>query len=138
MALSCLVLIGHSLEVLVKGAYGDEWKPQLIITFSFADCWISERGVRSSTQPRHLKFMLNSVPPMYFTDDRSQVHTNIIAALQAAGADASLLDTNGNSAQDFDSQRSVEEVVGGASGGGRLEPPRTRPVVPPAGDGDEL
>eukprot|EP00903_Cladosiphon_okamuranus_P016883 g15565.t1 len=71
--------------------------------------------------------------------DSLQVHTNIIAALQAAGADASLLDTNGNSAQDFDSQRSVvEEVAGGASGGGRLESPRARPAVPPTGDRDEL
>lgn len=78
-------------------------------------------------------------PQFDLTNYRSQVHTNIIAALQAAGADASLLDTNGNSAQDFDSQRSVaEEVVGGASGGGRLEPPRARAVVPPTGDRDEL
>lgn len=85
------------------------------------------------------KLVLNSVPPTDFTNHRSQVHTNIIAALQAAGADASILDTNGNSAQDFDSQRSVVEgVVDGASGGGRLEPPRARPVVPPSGDRDEL
>ncbi|CAM9510965.1 unnamed protein product, partial [Hapterophycus canaliculatus] len=73
--------------------------------------------------------------------DSLQVHTNIIGALHAAHADPSLLDTNGNSAQDFDSLLGQEqEVVGGGkvSGGGRLEPPRARPGVPPAGDRDEL
>ncbi|CAM9577804.1 unnamed protein product [Pylaiella littoralis] len=67
--------------------------------------------------------------------DSLQVHTNIIAALQAADADTSILDTNGNSAQDFDSQH--PQVVGGTSGAGRLEPPRTRPAVPTT-DRDEL
>lgn len=67
-----------------------------------------------------------------------QVHTNIIAALQAADADASILDANGHSARDFDSQRPVGEVVGGASGAGRLDPPKARPVVTPTGGRDEL
>ncbi|CBJ30921.1 conserved unknown protein [Ectocarpus siliculosus] len=71
--------------------------------------------------------------------DSLQVHTNIIAALQAADADPGLLDTNGNSAQDFDSQHPTgQETEGGASGAGRLEPPRARPAVPPTGDRDEL
>ena len=69
---------------------------------------------------------------------RSQVHTNIIAALKAADADASILDANGHSAQDFDYPRPVGEAVGGVGGAGRLDPPKARPVVPPTGGRDEL
>lgn len=75
----------------------------------------------------------------------AQVHTNIIATLKAAGADASILDTNGNSAQDFDLQRDPHglhedgQTVGAASGAGRLEPPRTRQEsLPPQGGSEEL
>lgn len=72
------------------------------------------------------------------------MHENIIASLTAAGADASILDTNGNSAQDFHLQRphggadQAGGVGGGTSGAGRLEPSLSssksrKPGVPMAG-----
>lgn len=76
-----------------------------------------------------------------FLSSIPQVHTNIIAALHAAHADPSLLDTNGNSAQDFDSLLGQEQEVVGAgkvSGGGRLEPPTARPGGGATADRAEL
>lgn len=91
------------------------------------------RGLTSASSDCYSTTIIHHHPSL------SQVHTNIIAALQAADADPGLLDTNGNSAQDFDSQHPTgQETEGGASGAGRLEPPRARPAVPQTGDRDEL
>lgn len=76
-----------------------------------------------------------------------QVHTDIIAALKAAGANSHILDNNGHSADDFDNEheekKGLAEKRGGGVGGsgrgaGRLEPPRSRPGAPPPGGRDEL